>query len=182
MSIFDWLGRGAGRHETAESRSELATVRSIVERLEHMAPEQARWIASVAFLLSRVARADLDISAEETRAMEQIVMHHGGLDEAQAVLVVQMAKHQNLLFGGTDNYLVGKELGRTATREQKLALLECLFAVSAADESITTVEDGVVRQIAAELGLEHGEFIAVRQRFREHLAVLRDPRRGPAPS
>ena len=63
-----------------------------------------------------------------------------------------------------------------ATHEQKLALLDCLFAVSAADVSISTIEDNVIRQIAAELRLEHKDFISVRSRYRDHLAVLQDPR------
>ena len=56
---------------------------------------------------------------------------------------------------------------------EKMALLECLFAVSAADDSITTVESNVIRQIADELRLEHADYIEVRSRFREQLAVLR---------
>ena len=90
-------------------------------------------------------------------------------------LVVQMAKTQSLLFGGTEHYLVAKEFNRLATREQKIELLGCLFAVSAADDSISTTEDHVVRQIADELDLEHTDFIAVRGKFREYLAVLRKP-------
>ncbi len=86
-----------------------------------------------------------------------------------------MAKTQNLLFGGTENYLVAKEFNRLATREQKLSLLHCLFAVSAADDSISTTENNVVRQVAEELNLEHADFIAVRSRFREHLAVFQKP-------
>ncbi|NIM63068.1 MAG: hypothetical protein GTO30_15925, partial [Acidobacteria bacterium] len=60
-------------------------------------------------MLSRVAHADLDISDDETRAMEELVIETGGLPEEQAIIVVQMAKTQNLLFGGTENYLVAKE-------------------------------------------------------------------------
>nr|NIM62462.1 hypothetical protein [Acidobacteriota bacterium]NIQ87098.1 hypothetical protein [Acidobacteriota bacterium] len=48
----------------------------------------------------------------------------------------------------------------------------CLFAVGAADDSISTTEDNVVRQIADELELEHPDFIAVRSRFREQLGVF----------
>jgi uncharacterized tellurite resistance protein B-like protein len=107
--------------------------------------------------------------------MEQLVGQRAGLPEEQAILVVQMAKSQNLLFGGTENYLVTKELNRLASREEKLALLDCLFAVSAADESITTSEDSVIRQIADELLLEHRDYIDVRRRFRDRLAVLRPP-------
>ncbi len=114
--------------------------------------------------------------------MERVVMEHGELSEEQALIVVQMAKSQNLLFGGTENFLVTREMCRIATRAQKLALLDCLFAVSAADESISTAEDSVIRQIATELLLEHADFIGVRSRFREHLAVLKKQDDAPGDS
>ena len=39
-------------------------------------------LASFAYVMSRAANADLDISDEETAVMEQFVLEHGGLDEA----------------------------------------------------------------------------------------------------
>jgi hypothetical protein len=42
-----------------------------------------------------------------------------------------MAKSQNLLIGATENYLVTREFERLATREQRLAVLDCLFAQNA---------------------------------------------------
>jgi len=54
-----------------------------------------------------------------------------------------------------------------------MALLECLFAVSASDESVSVVEDREIRQIASELKLDHQDFIKVRSAFRDHLAVLK---------
>jgi uncharacterized tellurite resistance protein B-like protein len=89
-----------------------------------------------------------------------------------------MAKTQSLLLGGTENYLVTREFARIATREQKLALLECLFAVSAADETVTTIEDNVIKQVAGELQLERSDVVAARGRFREYLGVLKDRPRG----
>ncbi len=175
MSILDFLGLKSTAPEPQHNRGETDTVRKIVARLDGLPEDKAQFVAAFAFMLSRVAHADLDISDEETRAMEQIVVEPGGLPEEQATLVVQMAKTQNLLFGGTENYLVAKEFNRIATREQKLSLLHCLFAVGAADDSISATENNVVRQIAEELNLEHADFIAVRSRFREHLAVFRRP-------
>jgi len=172
MSIFDFLGLRS-TPKPQDTRGETDTVRKIVDRLDGLPPDRARLVASFAFMLSRVAHADLDISEDETRAMEEIVVEHGGLPEEQAIIVVQMAKTQNLLFGGTENYLVAKEFNVLATREQKLSLLNCLFAVGAADDSISTTENNVVRQIADELELEHADFIAVRRHFREHLSVFR---------
>ncbi len=178
MSILKFLGFQAVP-EAGASSAETETVRRIVDQLDHMEPDRARFLAAFAYILSRVARADMHVSPEETRTMEQIVMQHGELAEELALIVVQMAKSQNLLFGGTENFLVTREMSRIATREQKLALLDCLFAVSAADESISATESNVIRQIATELQLEHADFIRVRTRFREHLAVLKkDPESG----
>lgn len=94
-------------------------------------------------------------------------------------MVVQMAKTQNILFGSTENYLVAREFGRTSTREQKQALLECLFAVSAADGSISVVEDNEINQVATELKLERDDVVAARSQFREYLAVLKKPSQAP---
>jgi len=177
MSILRFLGLADRADGPAgEVAAETETVRKIVRQLDDLEPDRARFIAAFAYILCRVAHADLEISEEETRRMERIVIEHGAMPEDQAIIVVQMAKTQNLLFGGTENFLVTREMKRIASRDQKLALLDCLFAVSAADESVSLVEDNVIRQIAAELGLEHREYIAVRSRFRERLAVLRDPR------
>jgi len=107
--------------------------------------------------------------------MRRIVAERGQLPEEQAIIVVQMAKTQNLLFGGTENFLVTREFKKIASRDQKIALLHCLFAVSAADQSVSSAEDGVIRQIADELRLEHSDFIAVRRDYRDYLAVLKKP-------
>jgi len=175
MSILEFLGLRMPPQEPQDNRGDTDTVRKIVAQLDDLPEDKARFVAAFAFILSRVAHADLDISEEETSAMEQIVVERGGLPEEQAIIVVQMAKTQNLLFGGTENYLVAKEFNRLATRQEKLSLLHCLFAVGAADDSISTTEDNVVRQIADELQLEHADFIAVRSNFREQLAVFQKP-------
>ena len=179
MSIWKFLGLETGKTEKKSTgntgSSETETVRKIVEKLDLMEPERARYIASFAYLLSRVAHADMHISKEETSAMERIVKERGSLPEEQAILVVQMAKTQSLLFGHTENFLVTREFQKIAAREQKLALLDCLYAVSSADRSISTVEDNEIRKISRELHLSHQDFIAVRLRYRDYLAVLQKP-------
>lgn len=154
---------------------ETETVRKITEKLDQLPADEARYIAAFAYILGRVANADLEISSGETKSMERIVMKLGGLPEEQAIIVVQMAKSQNRLFGGTENYLVTKEFNKLATREQKLALLKCLFAVSSSDGRVSVVEDNEIRQVSRELRLDHRDFIDVRSGFRDYLAVLRKP-------
>jgi uncharacterized tellurite resistance protein B-like protein len=155
MSVWKFFGLEKDkRAETgpAEAASpETETVRKIIEALERLEPERARYVAAFAYILGRVAHADRNISPDETQAMERLVMEHGGLPAEQAILVVQIAKSQNILFGGTENYLVTREFKKIARREEQIALLHCLFAISASDESISTVEDNEIRKISREL-------------------------------
>ncbi|MEN6532809.1 MAG: TerB family tellurite resistance protein [Bryobacteraceae bacterium] len=169
MSFLKFLGletsQPAGTPETE-------TVRKIADALDRMDPHEARYIAAFAYVLARAAQADMQISEMETRAMERIVTQHSGLPEEQAVMVVQIAKTQNKLFGATEDFVVTREFNEIATREQKLALLNCLFSVAASEGMISMEEDNVIRQIASELRLDHPDFIALRSRYRDHLSVL----------
>ena len=170
-----WRFLGLGHHTNAGAAEELASVRKIVEALDRMEPAAARYLARFAYVLGRVARADMTVSAEETRVMERIVRERGGLSESQALIAVQIAKSQNLLFGGTDDYLVTREFASSATHEQKLGLLDCCFAVSAADQAISGEEEAELRKIATEIGLSHADLVAQRAAYREYLSVLKRP-------
>ncbi|HEY3177080.1 MAG TPA: TerB family tellurite resistance protein [Candidatus Polarisedimenticolia bacterium] len=177
MSIIDFLGLFGPRTAqagTAPPGPEADTIRRIVASLERLEPARARKIAAFAFILSRAAQADMKISKEETCEMERLVVSWGNLPEEQAVLVVEIAKCQNTLFGGTDNFIVTREFGRNATREEKVELLHCLFAVSAADDSISVTEENTVSQIAKELGFTQREFVEIRSFYREKRAVMKD--------
>lgn len=169
MSIRSFLGIPDQHAASADTE----TVRKVIEALDQLDPARARFIASFGYILSRVANADLKISPQEVHAMERIIMERGGLPEEQALIVIQTAKTRTQLFGGTENFLVTREFSRIATREEKMALLDCLFAVAAAEDGISTTEDNEVRQIVNELGLGHPDFIAVRSRWKDQLNVLR---------
>ena len=73
MGILELLG--FARKDPWEERHERPseTVRKITDALDRMEHDQAKYIASFAYILGRVAHADLDISSEETREMERIV-------------------------------------------------------------------------------------------------------------
>lgn len=167
-------GRASRRSRSASSGSDAETVHRIAAALDRLEPERARHIAAFAFILSRAARADLHISDEETREMERSVMTWGRLPEEQAALVVEIAKHQNVLFGATDDFIVTREFRRKASREQKMDLLRCLFTVSASDKSISGAEEASIGQIAKELGLTHAELVEVQRQYRDKLAVLKN--------
>ena len=180
MGILELLGVG-GRGGTPEQRSaaghgDTDTVRRIVNELETLDPARARFLAAFAYVLSRVAHANSHISEDETEKMCEIVHKLGHLPEAQAVLVVEIAKGQARLFGGTENYLVTREFREIATAEQRLELLDCLFAVAAADGAISTAEESQSGQIAKELGFTQPEYASALAAHAEHRTVLRSLR------
>ena len=88
---------------------------------------------------------------------------------------MEIAKRQSELSGGTENFLVTRELKEIATREQCRELLDCLFAVSAADDSISGVEETQIRQIASELGFSLEELVQIRSAWNDKREILRRP-------
>jgi uncharacterized tellurite resistance protein B-like protein len=162
-TIRAWLGLDR------PSAPEVAPLRDTLDALDHLEPERARYLARFAYLLGRVAHADQHVSPEETATMEALVRKEGDLTHEQAMLVVQLAKTSNLMFGGTANFLVAREFSTDATYEQKLALMRCLFAVSAIDASISLAEEGEIHRIARELRIDQPDMIALRVAHRKHL-------------
>jgi uncharacterized tellurite resistance protein B-like protein len=155
---------------------ETETVRRIASELAQLEPEQRRFLAGFAYLLSRAAHADLDISDDEVRLMERVVTEIGKLPEAQAVLVVQIAKHQTELYSGTEDYLVTREFAARASEEQRRAVMEACFAVVAVDHQITAVEFAELTEISDELGLTRPELNEIRAKYRDQLSVLQQMR------
>ena len=162
-SLRSWMGVDAPKER------EFAPLRDTLNALDQLEPDRARFLAAFAYLLGRVAHADQDVSAEETRAMEALVTEHGQIAPDQAMVVVQLAKTSNLLFGGTANFMVAREFSAMASYEQKLALVKCLFAVSATDDSISLAEESEIHRIAKELGIQQPDLIALRVSHKQYL-------------
>jgi uncharacterized tellurite resistance protein B-like protein len=167
MSILKWLGLDSAPDPATDNR-----LHDIEQALAAHGPERARYLACFAYILTRAAKADHHVSDAEARLMEAIVAERAGVDAEQAALIVRIAREAGH-SRGTDDYLIAREFERTASREEKLKLLDCLFAIAAADASIKTVEDNEVRRVASELKLEHADYIEVRRRHLGSLNVLR---------
>lgn len=172
MSIFRFIKNSLSNVKKGRTETQTETTEQIIKALHRLDSKNARYLAGFAYILARVAHADLHISTEESREMERIVTQQGKLPKEQAAIVVDMVKTQNVLFGGTESFLVTREFSELASLEQKKSLLHCLFAVSSSDNTIDTVEDNEIRKISNEIGLKHTDFISARSAFRQHLSVL----------
>jgi uncharacterized tellurite resistance protein B-like protein len=147
------------------------TVGAIAEAIDGLAPDRARFVAAFAYLLSRVAFADHDVTEGERATMERQLSEHGGLPHDQATEAVSRALHATGRHGATEDYQVAREFAALASDEEKLRLLRCLFALSA-HHGISTSEDNEISRIASGLRLEARQVAAVRAEFRDRLNVL----------
>jgi uncharacterized tellurite resistance protein B-like protein len=162
-AISEWLGLGR------VNAPEHAPLRDLVNALDQLEPDRARYLARFAYLLGRVAHADRHVSPGETQAMEVLVMEEGGITPDQAILVVSLAKTSNLLFGGTADFEVAREFAEAASHDEKRALARCLFAVAASDEAISMSEETEIHRILNQLRIEPAELTALRVAHRRFL-------------
>lgn len=158
--------------------TETESIRRIADQIEALPIEQRRFIAGFAYVLARAAHADLEISEAEMAYMERAVVDVGRLTEAQAVLVVQMARNMNELYGATEDYVVTREFTANSTRKQREDLLRTAFAVGAADDTITAAESAELNEIGKELLFRSEEVDAIRDEFRDQLAAIQAMRQS----
>jgi uncharacterized tellurite resistance protein B-like protein len=168
VSLLRFLG--IAKTDPALAASETRTVREIAAKLERLPPETARFLAGFAYVLARVANADLVIAEAEADEMRSTVRLLAGLSADETDLVVEIAKSQARLLGGTENYVVTREFRRTSTPLQRAQLLECLYAVTAADGTISSAESREIANVAEELGFTRAEANALRTKYRDKLA------------
>jgi tellurite resistance protein len=154
------------------SSGDTESIRRISSELDALPLEQRRFVAGFAYVLARAAHADLEISPAELAYIERAVIEVGHLSEGQSVLVVEMARRMNELYGPTDDYVVTRQIAESATREQREDLLRTAFAVGAADDSISAAETAELNEIGKELGFRADEVDAIRYEFRDQLSAI----------
>ena len=167
MGLLRFLGIGG---EKDAARGETETVRRIASELERLPAEKAKFLAAFAYVLARIANADLKIDDSETAEMETIAQRIAGLKPSEATLVVEIAKSQARTLGGTQDYVVTREFRSISTREQRGELLQCLYAVASADGTISSEESAEIVKIGEELGFTRPESNSLRSHYRDKLA------------
>lgn len=176
MAIWKWLGL-----DRSADGADFDSLDAIERALPSVDRARRRYAACFVYILARSARADHEVTAEEVHAMALRLAEHAGAPAGEAEEAVRLAVRQGRHSGGTDDFVVTRMFDSLATHAEKLALVDALFAVTAVDASIVTVEDNEIRRVASELKIEHGDYIAIRSRHLKSLAVLR-PERPPSPA
>jgi uncharacterized tellurite resistance protein B-like protein len=128
-------------------------IRGALQHIESLDRRSNGYLASLAFILHRVAAADRDISEREVERMERILVEHASLSQPEAVLTVEMAKHRCRAADCGHSYDASRHLRALLGPGERARLHRFLESVAAADGQVRPSEQAAVRQIAAELGL-----------------------------
>lgn len=161
-SLRSWLGLGTALADPSVDTSASPALRELVDTLDHLEPSRARHLARFAYLLGRIARADQHVSPDETRAMEALLVREGSLSPDQAMVVGGLANASHLMFGGTSDFQVAQEFAASATYEEKLTLIRCLFRVASIDASISIAEESEIHRIATHFRILPHDLTALR--------------------
>jgi len=160
-------GKSAGRDVPPQSLVELTA------ELEALAPEEARFVAAFAYLLARVAGADLKIEEIERNEMARHLETFGGIAASQAELLAKSALRMADAHSSSDDHLVARAFRDMSEGPERLRLLRCLYAVAAADETISTQEDNEIFEVGSAIGVAREQIVALRSEFKQYLGSMR---------
>lgn len=171
MSLLSLLG--LGRTDPAPAPGWMAAIKA---RLSRLPAARAELSAAFAGLLVRVAHADDDVSEAERATLHGLVKAHAGLTAEESAAVAEIVVHQATVLAGIDYASLTRVFNEIGSAEDKENLIDCLYAIATADQSVSVVEDEEIRRVSRALLLTHGQFIAIRTRYKDRLEVLRQLR------
>jgi uncharacterized tellurite resistance protein B-like protein len=156
----------------APADTETETVRRVVAAVDALSVEERRQLAGAAYVLMRVAHADLAASDEELAEIDRLARERTGLTPDQAQVLVDIVRNQSELVGGTEDYVVTRQFAAEASAERRMNLLRYGFDVAAVDGSITADEVATLNEVGKELGFAASEVDAIRLEHRDQLAAI----------
>lgn len=169
MGLLEILGvkKGDRQHE------ELGELHQIVEEILGDQPEEKiKLVTGYAGVLGKVSYADMKMSQVELDRIEVLLKERLGLDGEDAARIVRVMDTDRVTLYSVEDHLYTRLLNDVLSHGEKLDLLTALFAVAAANEAISNLEDNTIRVISKWLLLSHKEFIDARLKYRDHLEVL----------
>lgn len=143
MSLMDWITR----------RGAAAT--------DDVAAEGGLNLA-VAALLVEVLRADYDVAPGERQQVVDSVARLLGLDAEASRELVTEAERQ--IDRSHDLYQFTSQINRVYDDAGKIRVLEALWRVARADETVHKYEEHLIRRVADLLHVRHADFIAAKLR------------------
>ena len=135
---------------------------------QHLAPAAAEAdrthalrLAAAALLLE-VTHLDHEVTPEERRAVTVAVREHFGLSGEEAAELLLCAEQERA--DSTDYYQFTSLINSEYDAARKVELVELMWRIAYADDSLHHYEEHLVRRVADLLYVPHGAFIAAKHR------------------
>ena len=125
---------------------------------------EAHTLALAGGLLARVARADNTVTDAEFARMADLLESGWGISRERATLVAEVALAESA--ADLDYFHLTREFAANASEEERIRILDALFAVAAADGEISREESDEISRITASINLTHSHFVAAKRRAR----------------
>jgi uncharacterized tellurite resistance protein B-like protein len=122
-------------------------------------PEEREQLA-LASLLVEMARADFDAADAEHAAIISLLAEHFGLQEHEAVALVERAQESN--EGAVCLFDFTRALHQALDAEQRLGVIRLLWQVALADATLDKYEDYLVRKVADLLYVPDSDVIRIK--------------------
>ena len=119
---------------------------------------------AVGALLLEVVRLDGEVRAEEREAVETAVLRHFDLSPEEAEALLRLAEDERR--DATDYFQFTSLINRHYSPQRKIELIERLWSIAYADQTLHPYEEHLVRKIADLLYVAHNDFIAAKLRAR----------------
>jgi uncharacterized tellurite resistance protein B-like protein len=168
-----FLSRFLGASSGSTGSDDPQSVQVLLEKLAPLSEDKARELACFAYVLGQVASADQEITESERQSICGLLQDKGGLPFDQARLVAEVALEEARHKGGTQDYLVTRQLQTLVSKERREEILDCLLAVAAADGVIVSSEEYELKKIARQLGFQDKAFFEALGRYRQYRSVLK---------
>ncbi len=162
------------KHEKKDEDGDLGKLFSgIKEILEGYTESDIKLITGFAGFLGKVAYADMEISDVEKKTIRSVLEETLHLKRGQADATITLLERHRVQLFSIEDFIYARLINDICDKNQKLELVEALFVVAAANESVSAEEDASIRLVCKSLRLSHGDFVQIKKGFKEHLDVLK---------
>ena len=168
--MFAWLKLDKSARGRDNARVLYEAVR---EALHDSDDVHVRIVGSIAALLLCVAYADSEYHPTEEALLRKTLAQIRGLDAAGVDAIAEVLRAHTVLITAAEASSYGRELLELSDDDFRLALLDVLVDVAAADGEISAAETNVLRTAARSLGLSQAAYNASQARHRDKLSVLK---------
>jgi uncharacterized tellurite resistance protein B-like protein len=157
-------------------------IRRLEEHLRDAGPERLEYLAGFAGQLARVAEADDGISPAEAKLIAAQLCEFARISDSEAKLIVDLLRKEFEVLRSVQSHVLNRAVNAHATDAEKKQVIDCLYAVAAADDLVSDIEEQEIRRIAGALLVSHGELMEIRARYRDRIEALQLIKRGRTPT